>query len=246
MGGDADHKQLMDAINTLNNKMDTRFTQMEERVISEVQKLRLEITGISAEQAKQGEAITEVQIQVEILKQKALNCDLVILGIPNLKAGDNLVNVVNRVFTVAGCNQIRAETDIKSIFLMKSGNSKSIYTPICVQLNSATYKSAILSLQKKNGPVPVQKIDNTVLGSDTNKIVFKHRLTPFNSSLLKESHKFKNQFKYSYCWFQDTVLLKQSETSKPLRICCMRDLEELAAKERNKATSSGLSSSSVG
>lgn len=231
--GDEAHKQVMDAIKGLDNKMDIRLNQMEERVISEVQKLKLEINGISEQQGLQGKVITKVQIEVEILKQRALNCDLVVLGIPNLKPKDDLLNIVNRVVALTGCNPIR-ETDVKSIFLMRSDNNKSKFSPICLQLYSATFKGAILSQQKKYGPVPLQKVDNTVLESDTNKIIFKNRMTQFNSNLLKETFKFKNQFKYCYCWFQDdTVLLKQTESSKPLRIRCFQDLENLAEVEKS-------------
>lgn len=240
--GEEAHKQVMDAINGLDNKMNIRFNQMEERVINEVQKLKLKITEISEEQGKQRKVITDVQIEVEILKQKALNCDFVVLGIPNLKPQDNLLSIVNRVLAITGCNSLR-ETDVKSIFLMRSGTSKSKFSPICLQLYSATFKGAILSQQKKYGPVPLQKIDNTVLESDTNKIIFKPRMTQFHSHLLKETFKFKNQFKYCYCWFQDdTVLLKQTESSKPIRISCFKDLENLAEVEKSSLARAPTSS----
>lgn len=240
----ADHQQVMDAIHALNTKMDSRFNQMEERVISEVKKLKLEITGVSEQQVKQGKAISEVQIQVEILKQRALNCDLIILGIPSLKPQDDLLAIVNNIIAIIGCNAIRT-TDVKALYLMKSDNNKSKFIPICLQLYSATFKGAILAQQKKYGPVPLQKIDNNAPDSDTHKIIFKHRMTQYNSQLLKEAFKFKTEFKYTYCWFQDTVLLKKAENSKPLRVFSLEDLENLADIERKSPVVASSSSTSV-
>lgn len=84
----------------------------------------------------------------------------------------------------------------------------------------------------------LQKIDSSYPVTDTRKILIKHRLTAYNSHLLREANKVKTERSYSFVWFQECVLLKKTPTSAIVRIRCEEDLRKASESVSVATTSS--------
>lgn len=84
----------------------------------------------------------------------------------------------------------------------------------------------------------LQKIDSSYPVTDTRKILIKHRLTAYNSHLLREANKVKTERSYSFIWFQECVLLKKTPTSAIVRIRCEEDLRKASESVSVATTSS--------
>lgn len=178
------------------------------------------------------EDLSYVQIEMKILKQKAIGNDVVFTGVPD---SDN-INILDVVSSVLKQYDVKiAEVDYHKIYRLKNKNNTSKYTPICVELYSRTLKGVIMSKRKKLGPVLLNQLDSKIATEDVRKVFVKLRLTHYFSQLLKDAYQFKDKYKYKFVWFQDSeILLKKEETAKPLRIVSRKDLEILAEVEDAK------------
>lgn len=165
--------------------------------------------------------------EVNIIKQRSLVCDVVITGIP-----DNLnENILNRVNIVLSKYDLQLkEPDYFQIYRLKNHTG---YSPICIELRSKKVKDDIFSKQKSLGPVLLQMVDNTLAKSDIRKIYFKDKLTNKTRELFIKAREFKREFKYKYCWLNNSqyILLKESDASKVYRIEWFDDLQKLREKK---------------
>lgn len=230
----ANLQQIMDAIQS----MDTRLTgsindvkQQNKTLISEFNKINIKINVLSEKQTKISQELTNVNMQVELLKQHRLSSEIIVTGLPDkLLQKEMLIPTINKVLNVIDGKELNY-WDYRSIFLLKKKSNTSGFTPICIQLCSSAHKNLLIKNQKKNGPILLQQIDSTVPATDTRVIVIKDRVTPYNSQLLKETYAFKEKYNYKYAWFKDSVLLRKTESSKILHILSKRDLEKLTEEE---------------
>lgn len=227
--GDRDQfNQLMSAITSLDNKICTRIDKIEEQnnqIISDIKNLQANFKNLSESHEKLKVDLDQVNIEINYLKQSILSSDVVITGVP-YHQGEALGDIVKVI-----CKQYKVDlssTDYKSLYRLRSRNSTSPHSPICIELYSKTLRGAIMKQQKRLGPVLLHMIDSTLLKTDKQKIYFKERLTPYNNALLIETKKFciENQFKY--VWFQNCdILVKKTESSKPTKIVVKADLLKL-------------------
>lgn len=216
-------------------------------LLSEFNKMKTKINVLSESQIKFREELTNVNLEVESWKQHRLSTEIIITGIPDkLLQKEILLPTINKVLKVNNGKELNY-WDYRSIFLLKKRSNTSGFTPICIQLCSAAHKNFIIKNQKKNGPVLLQQIDSTVTTADIRKVMIKDRITPYNSHILKETYAFKGKYNYKYAWFNETVLLRKTDSSKILHILSKSDLEKLIGEEVSnnlmpEETASGSSS----
>lgn len=236
----SDLQKVMDAIKSMDQRLTGAVNEIKNQndtIISEFSEIKKKFNDISVSQSKILVDITEVQVQVEQLKQQQIASEIVINGIPDRLLGKNiLVETINKVLSIIDCSPLKY-WDYRSIFLMKSKNNTSGFTPVCLQLCSLAHKNLITKNQKEKGNVLLHQLDSSVPQSDTRKIIIKERLTPYNSNLLKEAHIFKAKYNYKYAWFKDTVLIKKSESSRILQIFGKKDLLKLSEEDVLEGTS---------
>lgn len=196
-------------------------------VINNIENLTKQYNELACEQKKLRTDCSNIQLDLEVVKQRSISTNIVILGVP-----DDQKNVVVAVANVFKQYRISiAETDYHRIYRLKSINNNSGYTPICVELYSRTFKAAVWLQKQKYGPIVLGASGATEASTSSplKKIVLKHRMTPYFSDLFKETYKFKESHHYKFAWFQETViLLKKDDSSKPIRIQCAADLQRLA------------------
>lgn len=228
----AEFKSIMEAIKSMDEKLNLRINNLEQQnniIIEKFESLNKNFEELSNEQMNLRKDLTSVEITMEILKQKAIGCDVVFTGVPD---SENL-NTLNTVKCILNKYDVKLiEVDYHKLYRLKSRGNTSKYTPICLELNSKTLKGVIMAQRKKLGPVLLSQLDSKISKEDVRKIFVKHRLTPYFSTLLKEAYQFKDKYRYKFAWFQDSeILLKKDETSKPLRVVSSQDLVLLAETE---------------
>lgn len=226
MGLEGGHLEIMAAIKALDDKLNIRIDKIENQnaiVIESIETLTKQYKALESEQKKIKSDLSDIQIELEVLKQKNIQTDIVILGVP-----DDQHNTVNAVTNVLKQYKLSlADTDYHRIFRLKSKNNNSGVTPICVELNSRTFKAAIFAQKRKYGPVILDSSGSSST-KEVKKIVIKHRMTPYFSNLLKDTYKFKESNNYKFAWFQEKeILLKKEESSRPIRIQRSADLQNL-------------------
>lgn len=223
--------KVMDAIISMDTKMDLRLDTMKKQLIEEFRNLQNNVSQISDKQEILASEIDMIKIEFEVIKQQALDNDIIITGFPNLTDNTNLTDVVHTILKELGVKEVNEET-IRKIYLLKNKENQSIYTPICVEFYSAFWVDTIFALQKKNGPVLLNRIISNSTITDTRKIFFKHRMTTYNNILFKEAFKLKTEKKYSFVWFQQgSVLMKKAPKSGIVKIRSKEDLEKVIKAE---------------
>lgn len=220
----------MDAIISMDTKIDLRLDTMEKQnklIIEEFRKLQKDVNNLSAKQEILVTEIDNIKMDFEVMKQNALENNVIITGFPDLLDDTNLIQVFNTVMKEFNLKDLNEEA-IRKIYLLKNKESQSAYTPICVEFYSIFWVDKIFALQKKYGPILLNRINPNIPITDTRKIFFKHRMTPYNNSLFKEAFKLKTQNKYSFVWFQQgSVLMKKAPTSGIVKIRSKEDLEKV-------------------
>lgn len=227
-----EYAQILQAIKSMDEKLNLRINNIEQQnntIIENFKTLSHQFEELSVTQKHLGQSLSSVQIEVEILKQKAMGNDIIISGIPS-KDGIKVFDVVDSVFK--SYKMTLKEMDYHKIYQLKSKQNKSGYTIICVELYSRTFKGVLLTQKKKLGPVMLNKINTELPAEDMRKVIVKNRMTQYFSNLLKEAYSFKNKYKFEYVWFQDNeILMKKTESSRPQRIVSQFDLNKLAEIE---------------
>lgn len=217
--------EIIAAIKSMDTKMNERLDNLEQQnkvIIERIEHLTEEYKQLSTEQKNIRKELSNQQIELEILKQKNISTDIIIFGIP-----DNQLNTVEAVTSALKQYKIEINvTDYHKMYRLKNNKNTSKHTPICVELNSRTIKTLILSRKRKYGPI-LHTVD-TASTENIKKIIIKHRMTPYFSDLLNETFKFKEKNKYKFAWFQENViLLTKEESSKPICILSSGDLKAL-------------------
>lgn len=229
MGLEGGQLQIMEAIKALDEKLNFRIDKIENQnqiVIESIDSLTKQYKVLETVQKKIRSDLSNLQTELEVVKQQNIQTDIVILGVP-----DDQENTVSAVTNVLKQYKLTlTDTDYHRIYRLKSRNNNSGFTPICVELNSRTFKEAIFAQKRKYGPVILGSSGSAGSSStnDVKKIVVKHRMTPYFTNLLKEAYKFKDTHNYKFVWFQEKeILLKKEESSKLIRIQCSADLQKL-------------------
>lgn len=221
-------REIMDAIKKMDGNINKRIDTLEEQnnsIIGEFRVLKEEMNKLTKNQEKISDELYEMNLELITLKQKSINSDVIITGIPEVK-DEKLFDVVNKV--LHEYKLTLRNTDYSSIYRMKSKTNTTKFSPICIEFYSRIPKGAIITQQKNLGPILLNTIDTSLPNTDLRKIFFKDRLIKYNMELLKEARKFKADNGYKYVWFQNTdILLKKNETSQNLRIRSKADLLRL-------------------
>lgn len=224
--------QVLKAIKSMDDKLNLRMNNIEQQnntIIENFNTLSHQFEELSVKQNQLGQCLTSVQIEVEILKQKAMGGDIIISGIPSSEE----INIFDIVDSVCKYYKLTIkEIDYHKMYQFKNKQNKSGYTTICVELYSRTFKGLLLKQKKKLGPVMLNKIYLDLPDTDMRKVIVKNRMTHYFSNLLKEAYSFKDKYKFEYVWFQDNeILMKKTESSRPQKIQSKIDLNALAAIE---------------
>lgn len=229
MGLEGGHLEIMAAIKALDDKLNIRIDKIENQnqiVIENIENLTKQYKVLESEQKKIRNDLSNIQLELEVVKQQNIQTDIVIIGVP-----DNQDNTISAVTNVLKQYKITlTDTDYHRIYRLKNRNNNSGYTPICVELNSRTFKAAIFAQKRKYGPILLANSVATGSSStnESKKIIVKHRMTPYFTNLLKEVYKYKDTHNYKFAWFQEKeILLKKEESSKLIRIQCSADLQSL-------------------
>lgn len=223
--------QVLQAIKSMDEKLNLRMNNIEQQnntIIEKFNTLSNQFEELSVKHNQLGQSLTSVQIEVEILKQKAIGSDIIISGIPYSEE----IKIVDIVDSVCKYYKLTIkEIDYNKIYQLKSKHNKSGYTTICVEFHSRTFKGLLLKQKKKLGPVMLNKINLDLPDDDMRKVIVKNRMTQYFSNLLKEAYAFKEKYKFQYVWFQDNeILMKKTESSRPQKIESKMDLNKLAAE----------------
>lgn len=222
--------KVMDAIISMDTKIDLRLDTMEKQnklIIEEFRNLQNDVNKISEKQEILVTEVEDIKMEFEVMKQNALENNLIITGFPDLSDNTNLFEVLNTALKEFGLKDLNEEV-IRKIYLLKNKEKLSAYIPICVEFYSKFWVDKIFALQKKNGPILLHRIIPNSSITDTRKIFFKHRMTPYNNILFKEAFKLKEQNKYCFVWFQQgSVLMKKASTSGIVKIRSKEDLDKI-------------------
>lgn len=230
----ANLQQVMDAIQSMDLRLTGSINEIKQQnntLISEFNKIKTKINVLSEKQIKIRDDLTNVNMEVELLKQHRISSEIIITGIPdNLLQKEVLIQTINKVLKEVDGKELNY-WDYRSIFLLKKRSNTSGFTPICIQLCSSAHKNLLIKNQKQNGPILLQQIDTSVPAADLRRIVIKDRLTPYYSELLKGTYTFRAKYGYKYAWFKDSVLLRKTDSSRILKIYSKRDIEKLVEEE---------------
>lgn len=221
-------KVIMDAIRKMDENINSRIDTLEKQsntILTEFRLLQEDVNNLTKNQNKMREELLDMNIELNTLKQNAVNSDVIITGIHEVK-DEKLLDVVNKV--LQEYKLVLRNTDYNSIYRMKNKSDTSKFSPICIEFYSGALKGAIIKQQKILGPVLLHMIDKSLPETDLRKIYFKDRLIKYNMELLKAARRFKADNNYKFVWYQNSdVLLKKNETSQCVKIRSPADLVRL-------------------
>lgn len=203
---------------TLNQDADEIKTMFDKNTI------KVTVTDILNEQRVCDDIIT-VKKEINELKQNNICDDIVITGIPETK-NENLLEAVNSL--LVQYDIVVKSTDLKSIYRLKNMKC-GVNSPILLILKNEYVKSLIMEKQKINGPILLPFIESACLMNPHQKVIFKHRLTIENLTLLRNVRRFCRENSYQFVWTTNDakILIKKTSEDRPIKISSLKDLEIL-------------------
>lgn len=203
---------------TLNQDADEIKTMFDKNTI------KVTVTDILNEQRVCDDIIT-VKKEINELKQNNICDDIVITGIPETK-NENLLEAVNSL--LMQYDIVVKSTDLKSIYRLKNMKC-GVNSPILLILKNEYVKSLIMEKQKINGPILLPFIESACLMNPHQKVIFKHRLTIENLTLLRNVRRFCRENSYQFVWTTNDakILIKKTSEDRPIKISSLKDLEIL-------------------
>lgn len=203
---------------TLNQDADEIKTMFDKNTI------KVTVTDILNEQRVCDDIIT-VKKEINELKQNNICDDIVITGIPETM-NENLLEAVNSL--LMQYDIVVKSTDLKSIYRLKNMKC-GVNSPILLILKNEYVKSLIMEKQKINGPILLPFIESACLMNPHQKVIFKHRLTIENLTLLRNVRRFCRENSYQFVWTTNDakILIKKTSEDRPIKISSLKDLEIL-------------------
>lgn len=181
---------------------------------SNFSKLDTKITNICVD-------VNTVKEDINSMKQINMSNDIVITGVYE-EEDENLFELVSSI--LIQYNIPVKKEDIKTMYRLK--NKKCDHnTPILLVLKESLIKCSILESQKKYGPILLRSVIKSLHETDLRKVIFKHRLTKENLSLLRESRRFGRQNNFEFVWTNgNTVLMKKCTDARTIEVVSAKAL----------------------
>lgn len=198
---------------------------------------RLNNMEIEVEECKKNDRVMSNEIKklkasINALEQSKLENYINVRGIPELEENKiELYRVMLGLFQ--GVSQSLSDqhiSKIERIGKIREGHSR----PIVVQFNVKDAKDDLLESAKKvslDCSLIVFKSGDA--GTSDQKIYLGHHLTRNNSTIFYEARKLRKKGLVKYAWVKEgQILIKKSETSKPIYLNCMEDIQNFTGKNR--------------
>jgi len=173
----------------------------------------------------QEKQIDNITSELNFYKQKLLEKDVVISGVPNL---NNMrpETVLEKIDTVLGFGM----SNIDQWYVMSGKNriTKKPYNNICVKLTTYEAKQKIIANQSGDGPLLWgQLFDNVEPNIALNKVFIIERLTPDNLTILNAARRLRDDGALTYVWHKNgNILCKATAESKAEKIRSLTDLQK--------------------
>jgi hypothetical protein len=182
----------------------------------------IKLQHTSKQQEKQIENLT---CELNFCKQKLLEKDVVITGMPNL-SNIKPELVLQKIDTVLGFGM----SNIDQWYVMSGKNriTKQPYNNICVKFITNRAKQKVIAKQFENGPLLWgQLFDDADPNIAQNKIFIIERLTPDYLTILNAARRLRDDGALTYVWHKNgNILCKATADSKAEKICSITDLQK--------------------
>jgi hypothetical protein len=209
-----------------------RFDSFEKTVgdlLAENKNLHENITKLQQSSNKQEKQIELITSELNFCKQKLLEKDVIITGVPNLTNMKPEI-VLEKIDAVVGFGM--SNIDQWYVMTGTSRITKKPYTNICVKFTSYQAKQKVIANQSENGPILwSQLFENLNLSLAQNKIIVIERLTPDNLTILNAARRLRDGGALTYVWHKNGIIW--SKITADGRAEKVRSLSDLQKYNKN-------------
>lgn len=192
-----------------------------------------QLTARTQNSSLSADSVKSLELKINVLEQQARQCNLELSNVPE-KRGENLLNIVETIGNVIGCNI--SQNDIVSAHRVphvhqQAKNPKNII----VKLTTRTLRDNVLSATRLNKGVTTNQLG--ISGAEQ-KIYINEHLTLKNKQLFRRSRELAKKHNYRYVWVKhSTILARETDNSPVLAIRNENDLDKI--KTANPRDNSG-------
>jgi hypothetical protein len=218
-------REIQESQRFISDKFDI-FEKKLEQVLVDNKKMKEEITSLNQKVDFQQTLIDGLNTEVNVMKQRFLEKDVVISGLPDLNniSCETIAQSIDRVYNFGMQN-------ISKIFINKgfSKYGKTTYNNIIISFCNTAVKEQVLNKQKMLGPILWgQLLNNTPENLCAKRIFIAERLTPHNLLLLNACRDLRTKKKITFAWSKfGTVLIKIKPDSNVIKILSANDMKKL-------------------
>lgn len=198
--------------------------------------LKNQLQSSNITQVKHGELITELQIEIESLKQKENENDVIISGLPSNINPDTFVS---KIFSNLQCDV--TVKDIKKLkILMKkkdlvdtstNTNSQKQFSSLLVSFNKRSDKEKICIKMKDRKTLFLGELGLLNESEKDRRIYIRNNLTKYKHNLFEKCKTFKDSHNIKFLWITgNKILMRQNESSK---IFAIHNEDDLKKFEKN-------------
>jgi hypothetical protein len=201
------------------------FEKIVANLLTENKNLNDNITTLQQNSTQQEQKIENMFTEVNYYKQKLLEKDVVIGGLPNLEniKPETVLEKIDKIYNFGLQN-------VDQIFAITGKNrlTKKPYNNIIIKFTSNRAKECLINQQSEKGLLLWgQLYDDLEPNLAQNKIFINERLTPENLTILNAARKLRNDGVLVYVWHKhDTILCKPTADSRAISIQSIHELSK--------------------
>lgn len=207
--------------NDLSNQINILQEQMES-INSEHNELKFNFTSIKQIQDKHYSQISELQSEIENLKQNELANDVIISGLP---MDININDTVSKLFTFLKCDTtLKDIREIKTLtrkneynMSNKNDKSNSLYKnmSLLVSFKNIEHKENFIKQKKNKKLIYLGELD-LIKESEPDRLIYiRNNLTQFKRTLFNNCKQFKSKHKTKFVWLDgNKILMRQNDNTK--------------------------------
>lgn len=180
---------------------------------------------VSNETAAVSVAVYKNVVDLDLHQREKLTANAIVVGIPRVP-NENTKSLFDET-----CRTLGLEFSNNSIVsCARVSAAKGENQPIKITFNDIRDKEALITKKKQFGPLTVTMIKGVRWPHGwTNKVHIRDDLSPLSMDIFRELKKHQTSLKLQYVWPSRNViiLVKQTKTSKPIKIQSRADLNKL-------------------
>ena len=178
--------------------------------------------------------VNQTSVALDDLLQHSYGFNVKILGVPELDSRESAQDTSNlcvKIFNKMGAEVTMYDIDLAHRVSTRNPSAADPKPIICRFVRRLTREQVMEKRREICNVVPSEV--GLAEDSTLDRAILLDHLTPKVQQLLIDTKKFKDRFKYTYCWSKNAmVYLRKSVDSRPIKVKDQSVLDALAREEQ--------------